>query len=666
MTANQLLQYTTWAVYVLIFISTTVKAVRRPLRANIDIALFFLLPTLIILQVALVGLGIEPNSPPILAVTIALFPLLVYMLLRLVDDFSTVPSWLLRLSETLLVVIVAGIFTTLQPPASSTSNSSNLPSWLQTFLIIYVLAMLGYCIVAFVREARSTKGVTSRRMGAAAVGTIFLALNIFVPQIGAAIPESQGVFAIISALLGLASSIAYFVGFSPPGVLRSAWQEPELRAFLSRATSLPRLATTEALITEFERGAAESIGTPQASIGIWDEAEQALRFNVDGAVSYVAADDDSLTGKSYLYQKAFFTENLKRDSPLAARQHSPNVTLIAAPISTESRKIGVLTAYATHVPIFAEEDLSLITLLADQAAVIIESRALNEESMRVRTREEITRLKEDFLSAAAHDLKTPLTSLVGRAQLMERRAERNPGAPADIESIRTISREAMRLKTLVLELLDAARADEGKLLGDLEETDLVAIAEEVCSRHTTDRHPCAVEAAAPVVGSFDVIRIRQVFENLFENAVKYSPEGGVVHVKLWTSGDKAYFSIRDHGIGIPNTDFSSIFERFHRGTNIDDRRFAGMGLGLYICREIVKQHHGKISVRSHRGEGTTFTVELPLRQPESEAQNLLAEKVQGTQSPSNANTPVQPQPDTQLPNLAVGQVLFAAPDESST
>lgn len=653
MTANELIQYISWAVYVLIFLSTTVKAVRRPLRANIDIALFFLVPALIILQTVLLELGIESTAPQFVALTVTLFPVLVYMLLRLVDDFSSVSPWIMRASEAALVVQVVATFIV----------APDLPAWLQLFLIGYFVILLVYAIVAFTREALNTRGVTSRRMSAAAAGTIFLCLDILVPQIGRAIPDLQGTVTIIGSLLGLASSVAYFIGFAPPSVLRSAWQEPELRAFLSRATSLPRLATNEALIAEFERGTASAVGTPEASIGIWDEGEQALRFNINGVISFVPASDESLTGKSYLYQKPFFTENLKRDSPLVARQGSPNVTLIAAPISTQANKIGVLVAYATHTPIFAEEDMRLVTLLADQAAVILESRSLIDESLRVRTREEITRLKEDFLSAAAHDLKTPLTALVGQAQLMERRAERKPDAPADIESIRTIAKEAMRLKDLVLELLDSARVDGGKLLGELQEFDIVKVAEEVCARHTTDRHPCSVEADAPIIGEFDLTRIRQLLENLFENAVKYSPDGGLVQVKFWTKAENVLFSIRDHGIGIPNSDFSSIFERFHRGTNIDDRRFAGMGLGLYICREIVKQHNGKISVRSHRGEGTTFTVELPLHSTESQAQNLLADTSSASQ-PVNLPKPVlQPEADSTPPNLSVGQMPLMGPEK---
>src|SRR5207248_3527151 len=103
--------------------------------------------------------------------------------------------------------------------------------------------------------------------------------------------------------------------------------------------------------------------------------------------------------------------------------------------------LGVLTVYAARAPIFADEDLELVQLLADQAAVILESRALIDQAARVRAREEVARMKEDFLSAAAHDLKTPLTTLVAQAQMLERRAQRNPNAPADVVGIQKVVRE---------------------------------------------------------------------------------------------------------------------------------------------------------------------------------------------------------------------------------
>jgi len=120
-----------------------------------------------------------------------------------------------------------------------------------------------------------------------------------------------------------------------------------------------------------------------------------------------------------------------------------------------------------------------------------------------------------------------------------------------------------------------------------------------------------------VRGMYDPIRIQQLIENLVENAIKYSPDGGSVEIKLWSepagmaqqAGEEGveawnHVTVTDHGIGIPREDLPNVFERFHRGKNVDDRKFAGMGLGLYICRTIAEQHGGRISVESTRSSYT--------------------------------------------------------------
>src|SRR6185503_5581054 len=128
-------------------------------------------------------------------------------------------------------------------------------------------------------------------------------------------------------------------------------------------------------------------------------------------------------------------------------------------------------------------------------------------------------------------LKTPLTTLVARAQLLERRAARDPTAPADRESLRLLVVEGQRLKRLVLDLLDAARVEQGKLVGPREAVDLVVVARQVCQRLATARHSCTVADGA-VAGWYDRQRIEQLLENLIENAIKYSPHGGPVEVSI--------------------------------------------------------------------------------------------------------------------------------------
>ncbi|MDQ5825094.1 MAG: ATP-binding protein [Chloroflexota bacterium] len=611
MDVEQFSQYVAWFTYILIFARTATRAVRRPLRANIDIALLFTATTGIIALSVVGRLRLLPTTgwwPTVsLIITLTLLLALPYLLLRLVDDFSNVPTWLMRGAEVILGLTVITIVVL----------SGRMPVWLLSTLLLYSAGLLVYSTVAFWRESRKSTGVTRRRLVAVAWGSIFLGTLFTLFVFSVALPQYAIVWRLLTDATSLLSGLSYFLGFAPPVTLRRAWQEPELRAFLGRAASLPRLPDTASILRELEKGTRSSVGAPHASIGLWDPEHQVLRFGIDGNVMEIKLSEESIAGRAFLTQRPAFTDNIERDIPSAAPlalKYGARA-LLAAPITAGDRRLGVLVAYAPRAPIFADEDLELVKLLADQAAVVLESRALIDEAARVQAREEVARLKEDFLSAAAHDLKTPLTVLVAQAQFLERRASRNPEAPADPKGIQRIVQETQRLRDLVLELLDASRAEQGMLVGHVEEVDLVGISREVCARHATERHPCTVEAEGRVTGRYDEVRITQLLENLVENAVKYSPDGGSVLVRVWREGERNYISVTDQGIGIPGADIPRLFERFHRGTNVNDRKFSGMGLGLFICRGIAEQHGGRISATSEPGKGSTFQVVLPVEPP---------------------------------------------------
>lgn len=606
MTADYLLQAVTQAVYVLIFIVTAGEAVRRPSRANTNIAALFGAVALVVaIGWFTASLQLPPNQA-VTALNVTLVMLLPYLLLRLVDDFTRVSPWLMRGAELSLVLVATGFFLTPAP----------LPVWLTLLFVTYFVGLQVYTAVMFVTAARRSSGVTRRRMQAVAIGSLCLGLAIAMVGFRAGLPVLEPWWTALLRLFSLASGLSYFLGFAPPRWLRRAWQEPELRAFLARAARLPRLPDTPSIVRELEQGAASSVGSPWASVGLWQEAAGLLRFtNVSTGEPWDLPSGQMIGGRAFAEQRAIFSADARRDDPAHAAVYEEYgaVAVLAAPITAGERRLGVLVVFAPRAPIFATDDLVLVQLLADQAAVILESRALIDEAARVRAREEVTRLKDDFLSAAAHDLRTPLTTLTAQAQLLERRAQRQPEAPADLDGIRRIIAEAQRLTRLVTELLDASRVEQGQLVGAREPVDLVALAEEVCGRHSTERHPCRVEAASPLLGLYDRLRIQQLFDNLIENAVKYSPAGSSVRVRLWREGDDARLSVADQGIGIPAGDLSRLFERFHRGTNVDDRRFAGMGLGLFICHGIAQQHGGRIWAESPGpGQGTTIHLLLPL------------------------------------------------------
>jgi signal transduction histidine kinase len=285
--------------------------------------------------------------------------------------------------------------------------------------------------------------------------------------------------------------------------------------------------------------------------------------------------------------------------------------VLIAPITAGARRIGILEAFAAHQPVFTSDDLALAQLLADQAAVVLESRALIDEAAKVQAQEQAARLKEDFVSAAAHDLKTPLTTLLGQAQILEVRFSREPALAAHQPAVGRIAREARRLSALVGDQLDASRIEEGKLEVRREPTDIAAVVRQVAERGRPEKARIVVDARDRLSGSFDRRRIEQLVDNLVENGLKYSTQDSPVEVRAWRDNGEIRISVRDHGIGIPAPDLAHVFERFHRASNVSARRYAGIGLGLYICRGIAHEHGGHIWVESAVGEGSTFHVALP-------------------------------------------------------
>jgi signal transduction histidine kinase len=184
------------------------------------------------------------------------------------------------------------------------------------------------------------------------------------------------------------------------------------------------------------------------------------------------------------------------------------------------------------------------------------------------------------------------------------------------EGLARIDQTATRAAAQVDELLDLARLQMGGPLElERQSVDLIELTRGVLAQHgvASDRHELRLESDEPeIVGDWDEPRLRRVIGNLVDNAIKYSPNGGLVEVRVSREGDEAMLAVRDHGLGIPAAEMERIFERFQRAANVIGR-IKGTGLGLASARHIVEAHQGTIRVESREGEGTTFTVRLPLR-----------------------------------------------------
>ena len=244
--------------------------------------------------------------------------------------------------------------------------------------------------------------------------------------------------------------------------------------------------------------------------------------------------------------------------------------------------------------------------------------ALAEENARLhREAQDAVRLRDAVLTAAAHDLKTPLAAMKGNAQLLQRRTRRGSVTPEAMgEGLEKIVAGTVRMTSMVDELADLARLQMGQpLMLQREATDLVGLARRVVAEHGATHGSCTLRletVESELVGEWDAGRLERVLDNLISNAVKYSPDGGEVVVSAAREGESwAVVAVRDRGIGIPEADVPHIFDRFHRAANAAEE-FSGSGIGLASAKQIVEQHAGTISVESREGEGSCFTLRLPL------------------------------------------------------
>jgi signal transduction histidine kinase/putative methionine-R-sulfoxide reductase with GAF domain len=296
-------------------------------------------------------------------------------------------------------------------------------------------------------------------------------------------------------------------------------------------------------------------------------------------------------------------------------------SMILVPLNARGRTLGVLTLANTRPQLlYGPADLEMAQELAGRAAMALDNALLYQEAQKA------IRTRDDFLSIAAHELKTPVTSLRGYTQLLQRQFRKeamlDPAQVSLQRKLDIIELQSQKMSKLIGRLLDISRLEASKLTLERQATNLVGLVEQALSNlqtgaslHTLNLDvKLAPAESRSITAMVDPLRIEQVVVNLLDNAVKFSPEGGEIRVEIGLSvidaSTMVRVSVTDQGVGIPVEQRDHIFDRFYQAHS--EGHLGGMGLGLYISHQIVELHGGQLVAEFPDGGGTCFVFTLPV------------------------------------------------------
>jgi len=282
---------------------------------------------------------------------------------------------------------------------------------------------------------------------------------------------------------------------------------------------------------------------------------------------------------------------------------------LVVPMTVANRRVGVISMTFDDVRgRLSAPDRIVGEEFGHRAALALENVSLYQKARSA------VALREEFLSIASHELRTPLATLQLHLQLLQRKAAQPFSSQEASERVQKCVNQTGRLARLIDTLLDVSLISSGQITLKTEEVDLSALIHETVERFHAETNGTAgalrFRDGVQAKGLWDRLRLEQVVTNLIANGIKYGA-GAPVEVVLSHEEAEAIITVRDGGIGIAKEDLGRIFERFQRAASA--RNYSGLGLGLYVTRQIVEAHGGTIAVESEEGSGSLFTVRLPLR-----------------------------------------------------
>ena len=367
------------------------------------------------------------------------------------------------------------------------------------------------------------------------------------------------------------------------------------------------------VIESFLKTLREEFVFDNVAIYVYDESAQSLDVVYARAVGRAkTAEADAAWGETFASQVLksgkLLLQDPKSDAPLDDRLS--RAYLLGLPLRSDAATKGALIFVRFGGPVYESEHITLASFAADLLANMFERAAWKETTSELRELKRQMQLQEDFVSTISHELRTPLGFIKGYSTSLLRQ-DTSWDTETQKEFLTIIDEEADRLSLLIENVLESARLQSKTLPLRFQPLRLDSVLRDIIMRlrirHKDLDVSMNLSNAPSILG--DSVRLSQVFENLFTNAIKYAP-GAPIFVELSQVGENVLISFMDYGPGIPAESLPLIFERFYR-VRIE-KTVTGTGLGLYICKQIIRAHRGKIWAESTLGQGTTFFIELPI------------------------------------------------------
>jgi signal transduction histidine kinase len=588
------LQYSVAAAFVLLGLSATIEAVQHRGRPRVYLALalvlFSLVPAIARVQAAL-------GTPSVLLQLVSVLAFLGsgYFVLLFRTCYIPLSRRLLTGATVWLVAVVVITLATGLPP------NSRLPGPLQPLSadlliltwVVFVLEPVG----RFWLASRDRPPVQRVRLRGLSIAFAVLVLILLVGTVAGGRlqnPPAQ----IVTQVIALALVPLLYASLAQPGQIRRQWRSAEDDELQQAIRAL--------LVFSPDRGTAadRAVHWPARLVG----ADAAFILDLDGhPLASIGLPASTVEAISAAWAREPSVDAFRRSGTLP----EPAI-LLGLPMEGGQGLLGAQAGPFT--PLFGAYEVGQLGGYASAVAASLERIRMTERLAAME------RAKGQFLNLASHELRGPVAIIRGYMAMLER-GTLGPLNQAGMHAVGVMSAKALEMNSLIEQMLDAARLEEGRLQLRLRSVEIARVVErsvEVMRPLADESHPLVlVLDPRPLVVTVDTERIQTILTNLIDNAIKYSPEGGAVECRVTSNGESVLIAVHDEGIGIPTEDVPKLFTRFGRVSSEATTHIPGIGLGLYLARELARLHGGDILVESSPGLGSTFTLSLRRSEPVS-------------------------------------------------